>query len=242
MASYAPLYHSIWTDEDFAGLSPNSKLLYIMLVSHPKLTRCGALDLMPTRWSKATGMTRADVDQALDELADAHFVLVDYDSEELAVRSKVKNDRPGTWMHVKAVWKAWEAIESRTLRDALTREFTDECWAFQEKAPSPCDRASDTHSDTHSESAGDTHSREALAPVPVSSTCTPTPPLPDSRTYKGNPTPVDNTVTAMRSRMAINARRANGESCTQCDDTGHVDSFTRPGSVQPCPECRPGVA
>jgi hypothetical protein len=59
---------------------------------------------------------------------------------------------------------------------------------------------------------------------------------------KGLTSAVDNTVTAMRSRMAINARRANGESCFQCDDTGHVDSVTRPGSVQPCPECRPGVA
>lgn len=59
---------------------------------------------------------------------------------------------------------------------------------------------------------------------------------------RGNPNPVENTVTAMRSRMAINARRANGESCTQCGDTHFVDSFTRPGHVQPCPECRPGVA
>lgn len=58
---------------------------------------------------------------------------------------------------------------------------------------------------------------------------------------RGNPNPVDNTVRAMRKRMEINARRASGKSCG-CDDTGHVDSVTLPGSVQPCPECRPGVA
>lgn len=239
MASYAPLYHSIWTDEDFAGLSPAAKLLYVMLVSHPKLTRCGALDLMPGRWSKATGLTREAVENALEELTADRFVLVDHHSEELVVRSKVKNDHPGTWQQVKSVWKAWSVIESQTLREALTREFPDSCWAFPEGAPPLAHRDTqwDTQGDTDTHSEGDTESHSRGVLLTPNSLPTPTPP--DLGTYKGKPNPVEKTVEAAAAIRERNARRANGTACPECNDTWRIDSITEPGATEPCPLCRP---
>jgi len=158
MSSYAPLQHAIWEDDDFRDLAPESKLVYLLLISHRKLTRCGVLDLMPTRWAKATGLSNADVAVCLSELVQTRFVLIDNSTEELAVRTKVKNDQPGTWTQVKAVWRAWEQCESRVLREWLVRSFPDVCWEHEEKAPAPCERPCDTPLDTpcHTPSDGAT--------------------------------------------------------------------------------------
>ena len=58
------------------------------------------------------------------------------------------------------------------------------------------------------------------------------------QTPNARPSAVDNTAKAAKERMERNRRRLTGQACTQCDDTGHVDSVTEPGAVHPCPECK----
>lgn len=85
-ARHTRLNRAIWEDPDFAPLTAHAKLLYLHLISTPKISLIGALDHTPGRWSRATSLTRQQVDAALTELQQARFILVDLDSEEIAVQ------------------------------------------------------------------------------------------------------------------------------------------------------------
>jgi len=168
MATFTQLRPDIWENPDYRPLSPSAKLVYLLLISHRKLSRCGVLDLMPARWATATGLSVDQVNAALDELAATRFVLIDWDTSELAVRSKVKHSPPNSWQHVKAVWKAWDLIESPSLRRNLAAGFPQACWEQEKMAPAPIprpvengggcsDQPKHTHTDTQSDTPSDTH-------------------------------------------------------------------------------------
>jgi hypothetical protein len=91
--SHARILTSIWDDPDFQVLSVPAQRLYLLLLSQDSLNNAGRILLTVRRWSngcKAT--TPADIRKSLAEL-DAHrFVVVDEDTEEVLVRSFIRND------------------------------------------------------------------------------------------------------------------------------------------------------
>jgi len=216
VSNYAPVRHDIWNDADFVALSPDAKLVYFLVITHQKLTRCGALDLMPSRWAKATGLTPAAVHAALDELAAARFVFIDTTTEELVVRSKVKHDKPGTWTQVKAVWRAWETVESERLRAWLAWSFPDECWRdakapapIQRPIEAPCDTPSDTPCQALSDGVGDTPARTIAPCTSHSSPLTYAHPSTRSVTYKAegvSSRPVDKLKDAREAASGLSPR------------------------------------
>lgn len=128
-ARHTRLSRAIWDDPDFAPLTAPAKLLYLHLISSPKISLIGALDHTPGRWARATSLTREQVDQALAELEDARFVLVDLDSEEIAVRSFVRHDVQVTNPKMaKAVWSAWSQMGSASHRVAILDEIPEPAW------------------------------------------------------------------------------------------------------------------
>lgn len=136
--NYAQVRCSIWHDPDFAALSPGAQRMYLLILSQPKLSICGVVDYLPERWARlGRGMTAADVELLVSELADARFVLVDREHAEVAVRSFVRNDGfAGRWQMVSAMWAAWEAVSSPRLREQLVREMPDDVWSH-DKAKAP---------------------------------------------------------------------------------------------------------
>jgi hypothetical protein len=116
---------SIWEDEDFIALPQEQQRLYLFLISQPNLNHAGLLPVTLKRWArKAAGLTSSELDAQLRALDEARFVVLDDDTEELLIRSFVRND---------AVWKqprvmgamvsgAME-IESPKLRLALLAEM-----------------------------------------------------------------------------------------------------------------------
>lgn len=123
--SYATIQVSIWDNEDFLALSPAAKCAYFMLVTQGNIEACGSLELTLRRWSGyvAGGDTTALVGW-LNELAEARFVLIDKQTEELLVRTFARYD--GGYLHPtrrKAVMHSAGSIRSVSLRSTCAEEL-----------------------------------------------------------------------------------------------------------------------
>ncbi len=116
---------SIWEDADFLKLDEREQRFYLFLISQPNLNHAGLLPLTLRRWSrKANGLTSADVEKRLQSLDEAQFIVVDDDTEELLIRSFVRND--GVWRMPKvmgAMVSGALEISSRRLQEALLAEM-----------------------------------------------------------------------------------------------------------------------
>lgn len=116
---------TIWEDTDFLKLDEKEQRFYLFLISQPNLNHAGLLPLTLRRWSrKANGMTSADVEKRLQSLDEAGFIVVDEDTEELLIRSFVRND--GVWRMPKvmgAMVSGAMEISSRRLQQALLAEM-----------------------------------------------------------------------------------------------------------------------
>ncbi|SFT31857.1 hypothetical protein [Streptomyces sp. ok210] len=116
---------SIWEDADFLALDESEQRLYMFLISQPNLNHAGLLDLTLRRWSrKARGLTVAELEKRIGTLEAARFVVVDEDTEELLIRSFVRND--GVWRMPKvmgAMVSGALEISSKRLQRALLEEM-----------------------------------------------------------------------------------------------------------------------
>lgn len=115
----------IWQDKDFRALPRTAQALYMQLLSQPNVNNAGVLPLMLSKWAK--GCDEVDRDSLIRDLAvliDARFVLVDTDTEEVLIRSFIRND--GGMKH-KYIFKnaltMAEAVESPAIRAALAEEL-----------------------------------------------------------------------------------------------------------------------
>jgi hypothetical protein len=122
---YGQIQHRIWADPDWRALEADAQLLYLLLLSQPSMNQAGVLPLQLRKWSGCVaGWTTATVDEALHELADARFVVLDEDTEEVLVRSFIRNDGsykiPGV---LKSALKFAAAVQSQAIRTALAAEL-----------------------------------------------------------------------------------------------------------------------
>ncbi len=114
----------MWADEDFRQLSSGAQRLYVFLLSQRSLRHCGVLPLTLRRWAASSpDLTQDDVEQDLKELEAARYVVCDWDTEEVLIRTLLRND--GLFKNARmlpAVIRAAALIESRALRAALHAE------------------------------------------------------------------------------------------------------------------------
>lgn len=122
---HARLYVHIWTDPDFIELSAVAKLIYLQLLSQPKLAYSGVLDLAAKRWARShPDLDVATVRAALSELDAARFLVVDQETEEVLVRSFIRRDE--LWKQpnmLRGALRVAFEIVSPILRAALAREL-----------------------------------------------------------------------------------------------------------------------
>lgn len=119
--SHARVLTSIWSDADFTRLSTDAQWLYVAILSQPSLSFAGVVALTPRRWAGfSRTMTPAKIAKALAELVAADFVIYDENTEEIAVRSFMKNDGILTSPNVmKAAAREYLLIVSATVRSAV---------------------------------------------------------------------------------------------------------------------------
>lgn len=124
---FAKVYTSLWADRDFISLSADAQRIYLMLISQDSLSRCGVTTIAMNRWvGMAADSPRERVQAGLRELVEAKFVLADHSTDELLVRSFVKND--GGWKSPNialAIASAARAIVSPRLREEVRQCILD---------------------------------------------------------------------------------------------------------------------
>lgn len=132
MRTYARIKTEVWRDPDWLQLTGAAQRLYWLLLSQPKLSLCGTLELAVGRWSRAAAdTTPTDVEQALKELDLGDSVVVDIETEELAIRTFLRHDLNKGRMNknlAAGFWRSWECVESRSLRFLIISQITDEMW------------------------------------------------------------------------------------------------------------------
>ena len=90
---HARIHSTVWSDPEFTSLSRAAQWLYFAILSQPTLSFCGATTFTAKRLARlADDVDEGDVLEAIAELEDARFILADFDTDELWVRSFVKND------------------------------------------------------------------------------------------------------------------------------------------------------
>lgn len=116
---------SIWNDEDFRRLPRRAQGTYMFLLSQANLNHAGLLPLTVKRWAMtAGGCTVEEVEEDLAQLEAADYVVIDRATEELLIRTLIRND--GIWKQPK-VMQAMKAdsgeIASPLLRYRLRCEL-----------------------------------------------------------------------------------------------------------------------
>lgn len=122
---HARLLVSIWTDEDFTGLTSGQQLTYLSLISSPDLSWCGVLPLLPQRLALLSAdATERKVRANLAALEDGRFIVTDEVTAEILVRSYVRHDnllrQPNV---VKAMVKALQKVHSDKLQRTVVAEL-----------------------------------------------------------------------------------------------------------------------
>jgi hypothetical protein len=125
MRSHGRILVSIWRNREFVARSVEAQRCYMMLLAQKDINNAGVQPWMVRKWAKGCAATSEDdVMRALDELQAHRFVCYDLDTEELFIRSFIRNDgilkQPNM---LKNGLRAAEQTESPRLRSALADEL-----------------------------------------------------------------------------------------------------------------------
>lgn len=163
-AGYARLRRDIWRNPDWLTLSRNGQWLYAALVSAPNVSACGVLPITLTRWANlAADTTVDDVQAALGELERGRFIVVDWSTEELVVRSYMRHDgllaspngRRAVDNHRQAVVSSALAAVLDRERARLDDERTNDQVTAAEQSPVEAPPAAPSPAPAESPSRGD---------------------------------------------------------------------------------------
>ncbi len=122
---YTQVQVTIWDDLDFLALDGDAQRLYFLLLTRIDLSLAGVIPWHSGRLAQfAKDSTPEAIDAAAAKLEAARFIIIDRDTEECLLRSRVRNDdvlRAGPRV-AGGVVTAWRAIYSRRLRAAVAEE------------------------------------------------------------------------------------------------------------------------
>jgi hypothetical protein len=138
--SYAKLHVHAWSDPEWVALDPLDKLVYLFLLSQPKMRSCGVVDMQARRWAPRLNISPESLAESLSRLVDLDYIALDLDTDELAVRTFVKHDAGDTknWKVWIGVWSSLDAVESDFLREYVAFNMPDA--AYEPKAKPSCIR------------------------------------------------------------------------------------------------------
>ena len=90
---YAQIQVAIWSDEDFKALDPDLQHAFFVLISQPRMNLCGVIDYIQSRIAGCVKKwTVDDVESLVKGLESEKYVVVDRDTQELLVRTFIRND------------------------------------------------------------------------------------------------------------------------------------------------------
>lgn len=126
MADYGKLLSRIWSDPEFIALDARPQQVYALLISYSTRNLAGVLPLTLKRWAGSTHDATVDnIAEALKALVANRFVVVDWDSEEVLIRTYIRNDEVYKQPNLmKAARRCAGQTGSAALRWALYDELT----------------------------------------------------------------------------------------------------------------------
>jgi hypothetical protein len=115
----------VWSDRDFKRLPASAQRTYFLLISQRLLNYAGVIPLTTQRWANtAPDLTEDDVRCDLADLEAAEYIVIDEASEELLVRSLIRNDGIAKQPNVlKAALRQATEVESAAIRHVLAAEL-----------------------------------------------------------------------------------------------------------------------
>jgi len=124
---HARVLVSIWGDDDWRALPAQAQRVYILALSQPGLSYAGVVPYLPGRWSKLSSDTSpASIKRSLNILEERDFVVIDTDTEELFIRTFVKNDNVLRFPNVAvSMARAYRQIASTAIRKSFIAELRD---------------------------------------------------------------------------------------------------------------------
>lgn len=123
--TYARVKTGIWADDDFRSLPLEAQHLYFVLLTSNSLNYCGVTDWRPVRIAAAAlGWSAEEVTTAGCILAERHYVVIDESTEEVLIRSFIRNDGFMAQTTVAAsMVRAYGQIASSRLRGVVVFEL-----------------------------------------------------------------------------------------------------------------------
>lgn len=123
--TYARVKTGIWADDDFRSLPLEAQHLYFVLLTSNSLNYCGVTDWRPVRIAAAAlGWSPEEVTTAGCILAERHYVVIDEATEEVLIRSFIRNDGFMAQSTVAAsMVRAYGQIASSKLRGVVVFEL-----------------------------------------------------------------------------------------------------------------------
>src|SRR5688500_4911799 len=120
--SEARMQFGIWQGLDGAG--PHAKLLYAVLLTEPTVNHAGVGAIRRSRWARQASLTAAELDKALEELCASRHIVLDEDTEEVLVRTMIRNDKVADQPYVlKGALRIAMQTVSTEIRQVLAEEL-----------------------------------------------------------------------------------------------------------------------
>lgn len=141
---YGKSWVSRWDDDDFKALTSSQQGLYDALSTHPDISWCGVLPLVPARFvDLASDYTEPRVRSLIKSLDKARFLVVDPRTGELCVRTFIRWDEVLKVPNVtKAMGRAFYLVHSQRIQEAILIELARDLDEFPEMAGWPALEAS----------------------------------------------------------------------------------------------------
>lgn len=123
--SHRVIFVTIWDDPDWRKLSAGAQWTYFMMLTQKDLTKAGTMSYNPRKWAKGCeALDEAHVDRCVRELAAHRFVYLDDDTDEVLIRTYIRNDGVANQPNVLiSACRAAALVSSSVLRDALAFEL-----------------------------------------------------------------------------------------------------------------------
>jgi hypothetical protein len=121
--SEARLQFGLWRT-GLDGHTSHAKLVYAVLLTEPTINQCGVGAVRTSRWARDASLTIVETDKALRELIAGDKILIDEDTEEVFVRTLIRNDGVAKQPYVlKGALREALQTTSPSIRRSLAREL-----------------------------------------------------------------------------------------------------------------------
>lgn len=123
--NYGNIAVAIWRDPDFTALSVNAQRTYMLLITQHDISSVGTLAITLRRWSRmASDASQECLSDGLKELEAARFIVIDWEGEEILVRTFVKWDGGHTNpKRISSILSAAAAVTSPIIGPVMSTEL-----------------------------------------------------------------------------------------------------------------------